>query len=283
VTAEEEFMNMHKTVVAFCIALLVAQNLISQQMRTVKVPASAPVMAAIGAFDSSIWFFTSSDNPITTLDGLKKEEVSCWGAELIANVFSFLDAAGVKYEDKGLRIIGTGNGIYNGRPNPPKLFITWSKYSNDLTGAARVMFVDKASVSTTANPSTTEAPDSALKNNFLLRYVDDIGKGNGISGKELWLGYYDKITQKWITAMKISDNQGYGQFAVPMNEKNQSALFAMGRSKDDLDAKIEKVQGRNIYGYSFVPDSGEDHLELWIDDTNISNKIGAITVHIWQP
>ena len=80
-------------------------------------------------------------NPLKTLIGLKKEEVSCFGAENIANVLSFLDAAGIKYEDKGVRIMGTGNAIFSGMENPPKLFITWSKFAPELDGAVRIIFV----------------------------------------------------------------------------------------------------------------------------------------------
>ena len=157
---KEVFMKICTFVLSTCFVLLAAHTAISQQMTTVQVPASDAVIAVVGTFNSEIWFFTSAKNPITTLDGLKKDDVACWGAEQIANVFSFLDAAGVKYEDKGMQIIGTGNPIYNGMENPPKLFITWSNYAANLVGAARVIFV-KGGAASAPNPGSASSPGTS--------------------------------------------------------------------------------------------------------------------------
>jgi len=112
---------------------------------TVKVGVSKDVLDLIKTWDKRIWFFTSKENPIKSLDGLKKDDIlACWGAELIGRVFNFLDAAGIKYKDKSMRIIGTGNPIFSGMENPPLLFTTWSGYEPALKGAIRVEFIENS-------------------------------------------------------------------------------------------------------------------------------------------
>ncbi|MBU1712100.1 MAG: hypothetical protein KKD47_03250 [Proteobacteria bacterium] len=111
-------------------------------IETIKVKVSSKVLKAINSWNQKVWFFTSKSNPIKSLVGLKKDEVACWGVEHSERLFEFFNAAGIKYEDKSFHIIGTGNHIFDGMDNPPRLFITWSNYALDLKGAVRVIFVE---------------------------------------------------------------------------------------------------------------------------------------------
>jgi len=116
---------------------------VKESTEIVKVKAKKKVLALIKTWDEKIWFFTSKENPIKSLNGLKKDEIACWGAEHIERVFDFLDAVGIKYEDKAMRVIGTGNPIFSGMKNPPRLFITWSDYAQHLKGGIKVIFIEE--------------------------------------------------------------------------------------------------------------------------------------------
>jgi len=137
---------MKKITIIMLVLLLFTTLLVySEDLETIEIKADKKILELLNTWDKDIWFFTSEKNPIETLDNLKKEDFACWGAELIQNVLAFLDAAGVKYEDKGIYILGTGNPIFSGMENPPKLFITWSKYAEHLDGSVRVIFIEKDS------------------------------------------------------------------------------------------------------------------------------------------
>lgn len=105
-----------------------------------EVKAGKKVVDLVKTWDESIWFFTSKENPIQSLD-LKEGDVACWGVEHFSRVQAFLEAAGLG-KDKGVRVIGTGNAIFSGMENPPRLFITSSKNASELKGAIRVVFVE---------------------------------------------------------------------------------------------------------------------------------------------
>lgn len=117
-----------------------------EPIETVKVKANKKVIKLIKTWDKNIWFFTSKDNPIRSLDNLKNNEIACWGAEHWNRYFAFLDAAGIKYEEKSLNILGTGNPIFSGMSNPPRLYFTWSNYASHLKGAVKVEFVEGISI-----------------------------------------------------------------------------------------------------------------------------------------
>ncbi|MFH1363641.1 MAG: hypothetical protein ABIH45_05505, partial [Candidatus Omnitrophota bacterium] len=112
--------------------------------KSVKVVAGKEILKELSRWDKKIWFFTSEKNPIQSLDQLKEGDIAAWGIELAEKVGKFRDLAlGIKKGVLGLRMIGTGNPIFNGMADPPRVFITWSGYEPQLKGGIRIEFVDK--------------------------------------------------------------------------------------------------------------------------------------------
>lgn len=109
----------------------------------VKVSVNNKVIELTSTWDKRIWFFTSADNPITSLDGLNVNEIACFGAEHWNRFFDFLDAAGIKYKERSMNLTSPNLVEFKNTQNPIRLYITWSKYKSQLKGAVRVEFVKK--------------------------------------------------------------------------------------------------------------------------------------------
>lgn len=106
----------------------------------VKIHISRDLMDLLKKWDPEIWFFTSKQKPVSSLEGLKREDFACWGAEHFGRMEELFKLLGL--EGVGIRVIG--DGAYNETPNKPRLYITWAKYAPYLKGVARVQFVLKS-------------------------------------------------------------------------------------------------------------------------------------------
>ena len=84
---------MKKLQVVILVGILLSINnlLFSLDLQTREIKVEKKVIELLNTWNKDIWFFTSKNNPIRTLDNLKKEDFACWGAELIQKVFAFLD------------------------------------------------------------------------------------------------------------------------------------------------------------------------------------------------
>lgn len=94
------------------------------------------VMDVVKTWDKDIRMFTSKAKPLRSFRDLRQRDIAAWGAELMPNVNQLYKALSITEE--GVRIIGTGNAIFAGMDNSPRLFITWSKFEPDLKGAVRI-------------------------------------------------------------------------------------------------------------------------------------------------
>jgi hypothetical protein len=105
----------------------------------IQIEVDSKLLEVVKSWDKTIWLFTSKDSPLKSLDGLQKKDIAMWGAELFKQVEAFYKALGIKDEGtEGLRVIGTGNRIFSGMKDPPRLFITWSGHESELPGAIRI-------------------------------------------------------------------------------------------------------------------------------------------------
>jgi len=88
-------------------------------------------------------FFTSASNPITSLEGLKDNEIAIWGLELLSCVQGARQIID-KAEPHGLQVIGTGNADAKFDQNATlRLFVTHEDYAEDIIdgGGVRIIFV----------------------------------------------------------------------------------------------------------------------------------------------
>jgi hypothetical protein len=99
------------------------------------------VLDVVNAWDKDIRMFTSKANPLQSFQNLRQRDIAAWGAELMLNVNQLYAALSIT--EDGVRIIGTGNAIFDGMDNAPRLFITWSKFEADLKGAIRIELKEK--------------------------------------------------------------------------------------------------------------------------------------------
>lgn len=106
---------------------------------SVSLKANKDVIDLIKTWDERIWFFTSKNNPIKSLEGLKAEDIACYGGELMGHIEKFYKVLGIK-EGELVLVQGTED-IFRDK-NPPSLFITWSKYDSTLGGGIRVEFYE---------------------------------------------------------------------------------------------------------------------------------------------
>jgi hypothetical protein len=109
----------------------------------VRIEVDKKVLDLINSWDKKICFFTSKDNPLRSLEGLKKEDIAAWGVELFKNVEDLYKVLGI--EGGGVKFFGNINEIFSGMKNPLRLFITWAGFEPDLKGSVRVEFKERKS------------------------------------------------------------------------------------------------------------------------------------------
>lgn len=107
----------------------------------IQVEVDSKVLNVVKSWDKRIWLFTSKETPVRSFDSLQQKDIAAWGAELMKQVQALYGAIGIT--DKGVRIIGTGNPIFSGMENPPRLFITWSSNEPELPGAIKIELIEK--------------------------------------------------------------------------------------------------------------------------------------------
>lgn len=113
----------------------------SEGASTQSIGVDKKVLDVVDAWDKDIRMFTSKANPLQSFQNLRQRDIAAWGAELMPNVNQLYAALSITEE--GVRIIGTGNAIFDGMDNAPRLFITWSKFEADLKGAIRIELKEK--------------------------------------------------------------------------------------------------------------------------------------------
>lgn len=127
----------------FLLSLSMAALLISSCSAPVSDPyelkVSAAVMDLVSTWDEEIWFYTGRANPIQSLGGLNHTDIACGGMEFFEDVLALYTIIGI--ESGEVHVVMTGNPIFSGMENPPKLYINWSNQKPNLEGAVRVILV----------------------------------------------------------------------------------------------------------------------------------------------
>jgi hypothetical protein len=107
---------------------------------TVTVKANKNVVELVKKWDPKISFYTSKKNPLKSIEGLKQEEIACWGRELAPNIMAFYDAAGVqKVYGDAVQVIGPDNPIF-AMERSPRIYLLSSEYASRLKEAVKVQF-----------------------------------------------------------------------------------------------------------------------------------------------
>ena len=107
---------------------------------TVKVKANKQVVELVKSWDPEISFYTSKKNPLKSIEGLRQEEIGCYGPELGFHIKAFYDAAGTeKTHGEGVQVIGPDNPIFMVERGP-RLYLTSANYAPKLKEAVKVKF-----------------------------------------------------------------------------------------------------------------------------------------------
>jgi len=130
---------------------VVSKDVVSRTPGTVKIEASKGLLAVVEKWDTNIWFFTSRNEPLRSLDGLTKDQIACWGGELCDRILQFREALGIPTDQHNQGVYVIGVGVHSkfeelkpyGLNEPVRLFVTWSQFASDLDGAVRVEFIEK--------------------------------------------------------------------------------------------------------------------------------------------
>jgi len=112
------------------------------RVSTVKVKANKQVIELVKTWDRDVSFYTSKKNPLKTIEGLRQEEIGCFGPELAANIQAFYNAAGIeKTHGEGVQVIGPDNPIFI-MERGPRLYLLSSRYAEKLKEAVKVEFAE---------------------------------------------------------------------------------------------------------------------------------------------
>lgn len=109
---------------------------------TVTVKANKQVVELVKTWNPDISFYTSKKNPLKSIEGLRQEEIGCWGKELGYHIQAFYNAAGIeKTHGEGVQVIGPDNPIFI-MEHGPRLYLTSSQYAPRLKEAVKVEFTE---------------------------------------------------------------------------------------------------------------------------------------------
>ncbi|MGC2062932.1 MAG: hypothetical protein WA610_08130 [Thermodesulfovibrionales bacterium] len=109
---------------------------------TVKVKANKQVVELLRTWGPEISFYTSKKNPLKSIEGLRQEEIGCFGPELGVHIQAFYDAARIeKTHGDGVQVIGPDNPIFI-MEHGPRLYLTSVKFAPKLKEAVKVQFTE---------------------------------------------------------------------------------------------------------------------------------------------
>ena len=228
------------------------------------VAVNRKVLDLINSWDNKIWFFTSSANPITSLDSLNANEIACFGAEHWDRFIEFLDAAGIKYKEQFINLESPNLVKFD---KNTRLYITWSDYESRLSGASRVLFVEKEEIALLRPDSDTlkllvTNDVMNIVNSWNREYVMLIHKENPIKciedfkGREIFVFYGYGLTQN--KAFEFIKTIGYNTdditVAVQNNWEYYPKQFFENRKAVAFIAKIGAeilLKEPNVYQIEF--------------------------------
>lgn len=112
------------------------------KVSTVKVKANKQVVELVKTWGPDVSFYTSKKNPLKSIEGLRQEEIGCFGPELGSHIRAFYDAAAIeKTHGEGVQVIGPDNPIFM-MEHGPRLYLTSSKFAPKLKDAVKVEFTE---------------------------------------------------------------------------------------------------------------------------------------------
>jgi hypothetical protein len=134
---------MRKMLSAGAMVLLIAFSFSSMNCsRTpaVTVKANRQVVELVKTWGSDVSFYTSKKDPLKSVEGLRQQEIGCYGKELVPHIQAFYDAAGVEREfGNAVQVIGPDNPIFL-MERGPRLYLTSPEYAKRLKEAVKVRF-----------------------------------------------------------------------------------------------------------------------------------------------
>ncbi len=135
-------MTKKNTVTATLIFLCLCSSFLtgcSLNPNVITVKSNKKVVALVKTWEPKVSFYTSRQNPLKTIEGLKQEEIAWWGPELAMQIKSFYDAAGIsKRYGNAVQLITPPN--LKLAKGSPRLFLTWANNAPRLKDAVMVRF-----------------------------------------------------------------------------------------------------------------------------------------------
>ena len=107
----------------------------------VRVKANKEVVNLVKTWDKNITFYTSKKDPLTTIEGLRQNEIACWDWRFADKIQAFYVAAGTNrtYGNAVQLIPPSGVAFAN---NFPRLYLTSTSEEPKLKDAVRVVFTE---------------------------------------------------------------------------------------------------------------------------------------------
>ena len=113
----------------------------SVNSEVIKISAPEKLLEEIKSWNKRICFYTSKDNPISSIEKLEDDDIAAWDLRLLTQVSKFREIVTGTTGIERIRMIGTGNPIFNGMDNPPRIFVTWNTSGETMKGAVQIEFV----------------------------------------------------------------------------------------------------------------------------------------------
>jgi len=106
----------------------------------VSVKANKDVVSLVKSWDPKLAFYTSKNDPLKSVEGLRQGEIACFGPEISDHIQAFYNAAGIKKEYGNAVQVAAPSTLSFAAKDAPRLFLTWSSYGPKMKDAVKVSF-----------------------------------------------------------------------------------------------------------------------------------------------
>jgi hypothetical protein len=109
---------------------------------TTPVKANRKVIGLVMALDPKLGYYTSKKDPLKSIEGLRQDQIACFGPELTGNIQAFYAAAGIHRDyANAVQVIGPTEALFQMK-GAPRLYLINKNFEPRLQGAIRVRFTD---------------------------------------------------------------------------------------------------------------------------------------------